>query len=526
MAPFESLRRSLSSSNLTLTASNPKDASELVSRGLGQLRRSFSGSGLVGVKGADTEDLISAEESGSWHYLVVDSGGIRERDTASYSRDSKRGGAKTRHSEGTILEIDTRRKAGWTRWLRCKDGDGWLFDVSPKDQKVRMVEVEVVCGNWQYRAIEDNIPIMQAPCPSIVKKGCRKTGKNLFTGQSLMVTHRVRPVNGKGTFLKLDDDLGWVVDFAAGKQLLQRIESPKEKVVDVCKQATAPVATLAVESQTAGPSEHGEWDYVVLESKGISMRECPVYDSAKTGKRIEEGEIVSVVERRCGDGFNFLRLLTPQGWAIDGSPGGQSSLRMCEVTVERGEWAYLVMDGRVDIRSRCSLAPSTTLHVAFHKGVLLSVKMRVKVGESMFLKLKHREGWLFEAKRGRKVLEGPIDMTDAPEGSTATVTQENGVSLSKHPSNEPVSKTAMLVLHGSRVQVEKSCEVFGQLWYKVSQPGGTLAGWATSTSLNVDFTSSNDRSQKAASNFSADRVRAAFHAPSPLCEKGGGDFVP
>ena len=38
------------------------------------------------------------------------------------------------------MQVDRRRKNGWTTFLRVKGSDDvWLFDVSPKDKKVGLL---------------------------------------------------------------------------------------------------------------------------------------------------------------------------------------------------------------------------------------------------------------------------------------------------------------------------------------------------------------------------------------------------
>merc|ERR1719476_1169578 len=95
---------------------------------------------------ASPEDGNAGEERGIWHYLVVDPHGIRARLEPRYSRGTKNNDTYFRYREGTIVTIERRRRGGWTKWLSCSEG--WLFDVSPKDKSVRMLEVDVAHGDW------------------------------------------------------------------------------------------------------------------------------------------------------------------------------------------------------------------------------------------------------------------------------------------------------------------------------------------------------------------------------------------
>jgi len=474
----------------------------------------------------DTDQTVE-EERGLWHYLVIDSAGIRERETANYSKESKRSGAFTRHQEGDIVQVELRRKAGWTKWLRCKTGDGWLFDVSPKDQKVRLVEVEVLYGKWQYQALENNVPILLAPAPGLAKKAANSLGKkkSISANQVTTVIKRIRPVNGKGSYLQLADGVGWVLDFADGKQLLQRVDGPVSRRPmpapgDDCEYTDDAVPdSQPLQLDNLGKAEFGQWDYIVLDSKGISLREQPSYNAAKNGKRIWEGEIVEVIERRRGDGIAFLKLSSPhQGWAIDGTPGVKSNLRMTEVVLEKGSWSYRVSaDKGIDIRSRCSFAADSKTKDKMNKGLLFEVKLRVQVGDSMFLKLKDKDGWAFEARKGCRVLDGPLDIHECPEGTAAKITNKDGIVLYTEPTSEKWAKTSKLVMEGSRVCVHRVFDCSGSKWARVSKPGGDMEGWANASMLQFEAdglaTKDGDGAPPVKNAFSAEQVRAAWNAP-------------
>ncbi|CAE7939080.1 unnamed protein product [Symbiodinium sp. KB8] len=74
---------------------------------------------------------------------------------------SKESSAK-RYPAGTVVEVHERLRSGWTKWLRLAEG-GWLFDISPKDRKVRMVEVEVQHGLWKFEVCTRELVHLAAP---------------------------------------------------------------------------------------------------------------------------------------------------------------------------------------------------------------------------------------------------------------------------------------------------------------------------------------------------------------------------
>jgi len=354
------------------------------------------------------------EETGEWRYLVIDPAGIRSRDDASYSEGAKRRDCP-RYREGTIVMVDRRRRSGWTQWLGLSSGDGWLFDVSPKDKTVRMIEVEVVDGSWQY---EPTVRVPVLPLPSTRAAAyLTKTiaGLHLHPFDVVFIDQRVRPIQMKGSFLRLADGRGWAMDFADGRQLMRRAFAQNEP---------APPREAGASEAAPGPSsELGEWDYVVVDSAGLSLRSGPEYSSAKVPSRLEEGMIATVVERRSGDGTTFLRLASPQGWAFDVQPGSHARLRMVQVNVERGSWHYVVVSPHgVALRSRCSYSDTSRVGAGPQKGAFLTVTERVKIGESTFLHIEG--GWIFDYKQGKKVVDGPIAAITPPPGTTMQVEAE------------------------------------------------------------------------------------------------------
>jgi len=181
------------------------------------------GLGHQSQKDASSQEDVLGEEIGLWKYLVIDPRGIRARQDAKYSKNTKCHDQESRYEEGAVVEVARRRTAGWTKWLGLKSGNGWLFDVSPKDKKVRMVEVEVIQGKWLYECIDFFVPLLDRPMISMVRKYMKaKKRTSLSEQDTVEITEKVRPLNGKGNFLRLADGRGWVLDYIEGRQVLQR----------------------------------------------------------------------------------------------------------------------------------------------------------------------------------------------------------------------------------------------------------------------------------------------------------------
>lgn len=456
-----------------------------------------------------------AEEVGTWHYLVVDTEGIRPRKDACYNKDSKRSDCP-RILEGTLHEINRIRRSGWTRWLGLASQEGWVFDISPKDNKVRMIEVEVLTGEWYYQVLEQRMPVLRQPSLQanweIVTPGLPV----VKPGESIKISERIRPVSGKGSFLRMADGSGYVLDFFNGRQLLQRslgagltedagffIGSDDDDVNDVAESlpdtafihndlsssrgyshaATTP-ALLPCGIDVGAP-ELGEWTYVVLDAAGIRMRCSPTYDAgSKLPNKLAEGELIKIVERRSGNGTTFLRLQEPRGWVFDVQPGKVNrKLRMAEVKVEHGTWLYRISASKgVALRSRCSFAEDAKTREGPKKGALVTVTRRVRVGGTMFLRVDG--SWIFDSKSGKRVAEGPIFLAACSERG-ASVRSLGGVNLRLSPTGEKWAWTQKLVVQGARVQVDKFGEVEEREWTHVFQTGG-MDGWVPSESLELD----------------------------------------
>lgn len=450
------------------------------------------------------------EEAGIWNYLVVDPSGIRPRDDASYCKDTKCKDKGNRFKEGTCIEIGRRRKAGWTYWLGLAAGGGWVFDVSPKDKKVRMIEVEMHKGEWLYEACDSKVPVIERPSLVMSQKLSKEAKTFLDVREVVTATERVRPVGSKGSYLKLADGRGWVLDFIDGRQALRRHVvragvdgSSVSSFSDGRGAPMMPYAPAGVggATQVLGAPQYGQWDYVVLDPKGMSVRAEPTYDqSEKSGQRVEEGEVVTVLEKRTGDGNTFLRLERPAGWAFDRAPGPASKgiVRLAEVKVETGVWYYrVVADRGLGIRARCSFAHNCKTIRGPEKGAVVTITQRVKIGETTFLQVKeggwlepgnnqpNQCGWIFDIKAGRKMCEGPIQVEEVPHGTVATIRNDVGVFLACSPTSLDWAQTTQLILDGGRVHVRLYCEVEGVKWAQVAKPCGTV-GWVHAFWLGIE----------------------------------------
>mmetsp|Transcript_115338 Transcript_115338/g.337189 ORF Transcript_115338/g.337189 Transcript_115338/m.337189 type:complete len:467 (-) Transcript_115338:25-1425(-) len=451
-----------------------------ISGGLDTFRR--ANSGLTPATRAEHEDYgPEAEEEGIWHYLVTDSSGIRPRKDAVYNKECKLKGS--RFSVGTVVVVDRRRRSGWTRWLSLSSGEGWLFDVSPKDRKVRMVEVEVQHGEWQYEVCADRLPVLPRPHLGAPPASAARAG------ELVTAIERVRPLVRRGAFLKLVGFDGWVVDFLDGAQTLRRARGASTEDEGDSSDKTSPSLSDAVLEEPEGKVEIGEWRYAVLDPAGVTLRSMPTYDkTTKLKSRLEEGEIVSVVERRSAPSTMFLRIEMPgrDGWAFDAQ--ADSRLRFVEVDVERGNWWYRVAcDRGVNLRSRCSTAEGSKAQMqqVIQKGALLKVGQRAKIGDTTFLRLKDESGWIFDRKDGRLAAEGPITVQPMRLAG-ATIVAERDVQLCRAPTREPWAVTKLVLLPQAKVQVATRTSVEGQFWVEVKKAGG-MEGWALADSVALDF---------------------------------------
>jgi len=511
---------------------------------LNRLQRSLSSSSLTlvgvktGPKAADADDV--PEEAGSWHYLVVDADGIRPRREPRYSKDTKMDRAE-RFKEGTTVEVSRRRRLGWTRWLGLPAGGGWLFDISPKDNMVRMVEVEFHAGSWQYQVCCDVMPVL----PRITLSSSADTGRGVMTltfSETVTVVERIRPLNSKGSFLRLADGRGYVLDFAKGRQQMQRIlpadgsaegdgaveqlppgmagsptafmhggaQAPMQSITSMAPMPSFGSSTMSsamsgfsssLASQPLlandqavhfaaelGEPEFGEWNWMVLDPKGVTLRQTPTYaSSSKLKVKVNEGEVVRVVEKRIGAGTTFLRLESPDGWAFDVQPGSTNKRqRLVEVMVECGQWYYRVRALGCQLHTRCIFSRNDALlGQPVPQGEIITVHRRVRLGSGIFLEVSGG-GWAFDAQAENSAVEGPLDLQEhsGGEDSFALVVCQGGINLHSAPTKRKDARTAMMLLQGATVQLRLSGWVDSCWWAKVCQPGG-MEGWLPMQALQV-----------------------------------------
>lgn len=509
----------------------------------------LSRSGLPQRAQANRAEDVAGEESGEWKYLVIDSNGIRAREDASYCRETKRADSHRRYKEGDIVTVDRRRTAGWTKWLRLDNGGGWLFDVSPKDKKVRLVEVEVTLRTGVYECGHERVPVLQKPFLNLALKPTYVSREAVHMDETIIVMEKVRPINSRGSFLRLADGRGWVFDSVDGFQVFDKNkewENPNSdqnvstflgaaedfpclNAEDHHSQAGDGIeAFRADETSTSatrsdflshvasddplpgvghglGRPEAGTWEYMVVDRSGISLRSSPTYDQLqKISSRIEEGAIVTVVERIPADGITFLRLAQPEGWCFDRQPGGaaKNRVRMVEVSVERGDWFYSIVAERgVGLRSRCSFSSSAKAGTGPLKGALVEISQRLRFGESTFLRLKDGSGWIFDVKKNLQVAHGPVDMEALPAYTVGTVltspslgggwfdksTSTAGVYLRSSPTGEKWAATKSFLPINSKVNASLSCEAEGVRWLFVAKGGSgmEMEGWVLAETISL-----------------------------------------
>lgn len=454
-------------------------------------RNLLSSSGLPSAKTAAEGKAVAEEEEGDWCYLVVDAAGIRARSSPSYDKTQveKRG----RHMVGEVVAIDRRRKAGWTRWLRVRDTADWLFDVSPKDNKVRMTEVEVLQGEWLYEVLQESKLASSLADVSSDRdrrdRGSRdmlswspKKGKkaqelsplsivasetaevaeqaagDLRPGDLVTVVERVRPLHSKGAYLRLAHG-GWAVDFDGRQQLRRMSDEADDKAVP------------------------GLWHYVVLDPKGITLRsKASCEKSAKLQARLEEGQLVRVTERRSDGLTTFLSVAEPSGWAFDQAKG-KAVLRMAEASVEDGEWWYHVTDDKgCGLRRTCSTSHQARCGFGPQKGALVKVVQRVQVGDTIFMRLPEGQ-WIFDRKHGKRIVAGPCQVQER-NGLISTVTASS-IQLRQAPTDEGWARTNLVMLAGAKVSVDRMVELSGVWWSFVRRSQGSMEGWTLSSGLDL-----------------------------------------
>lgn len=334
-------------------------------------------------------------------------------------------------------------------------------------------------------------------------------------------------MSGGTAFIRLADGRGWVSEMAAGHQVMRRCGVEPATVAGATPAAEpgSPASSertrsLASSSELAGGPELGEWSYVVLDPRGIALRRSATDGQGeKLGLRLAEGELVSVVERRVGNGTTFLRLDTTRGggWAFDVAArkgAGDRRIRMMEVAPESGRWEYQVCSEKgIAVRSICSMSDCCKVGKGPQRGALAPVVERVKVGETTFLRLEEG-GWIFDRRGGVLLVQGPLEIERLEE--TATLRQSKGVHLSSSPTSEKWSETKMLILHGATVRVDRLGLIDGLRWAHISKPGGSMEGWVLADTLTFEMSQATGTAALSQQQqFSAEQVRAAWFAADP-----------
>lgn len=418
--------------------------------------------GLPGLSQETSGKVGSSEETGHWHYLVTDSNGIQPRQEPMYSSKDP---TKSKRPMCSVVEICERRRCGWTKWLRVCEGE-WLFDISPKDRKVRMVEVELLKGSWDFEVCASEVKLLATP-------GAKGSNGVMKLGDCFTADEKVRPVVGRnGAFLHVAGTEHWVCDCVAGCQQLRRLEV---KVTQDDEVVSPLVIQTVVDDEEA---EVGEWRYIVLDPKGVTLRSHATYDkAAKLKERLEEGEVVEVLERREGPDTVFLRVEIPKsgntGWAFTTQPGPGSFLRLLEVEVKSCH-LYFQAQKRTALRKRCSYVDSAKVGRMVEKGQLLHVVRRLEVGGTTGLQLDTGEWLVFPKDQGIS-LEGPLEVRKM-HNEEAEVRADEAVALRKGPTELPWALTKKVLLPGSKVLAIRRAHLHGEMWMEVMQLGG-LSGW-------------------------------------------------
>lgn len=336
------------------------------------------------------------EELGSWHYLVVGRS-ITTRKVPAYDATNKTGVV---YAEGTVLPVDQRIVCAWTRWLRvCDGGDSefWLFDISPKDCRLRAVEVLREEGPWVVKAPAP-LQTMPGPLLELPKRGMPPISE----GAALTVTERLRLVGRTMELLRLDDGR-WLQDLSG-----------------------------ATGGKTRQAAEVGAWQYLALEG---GLRPCHRADDIKLsdgnqerapvsgaessaraeeaspsdrrGRSIPEGCVLQVVERRPGADALLLRL-SDGSWVPD-VVGSRHNARasLTEAEVEISPSSYVVVAARgIAIRGRPSFNEGAKIAEGPGCGETVACSESIRCGGTCFLKMANGRGWLFDVNRhGKRVMD-------------------------------------------------------------------------------------------------------------------------
>jgi hypothetical protein len=322
------------------------------------------------------------EEAGSWTYLVVDARGITMRQAPAYDCSFKC--EDRRLAEGQLVRADRRLVRGWTRWLRIKGSGEWVFDVSPKNAQVRLVEVVCEAGSWEYHAT-CSTPVLHAP--SLVQAATRAcSSAALLSGDVVTVTEHYRLVGRAATFLKLLGGRGWLYYAGAGDG-----GDAKSRLVPPLP---APDKALSI----VAPS-----DYIVIDPLGVDVWRIDRNSSVQGSpvRRLREGEVCACTERRCTE-WGLMVRLSDGLWAAEYVwRGGSFYQAMVNVAVERGgHWIYRVTGQSVDLRAPSSFERTVAAAVDRpRQGDHVEIAERMTCGIMHFLKLADGRGWIYDSRQ-------------------------------------------------------------------------------------------------------------------------------
>ena len=406
--------------------------------------------GVGGASGGASGEGLSEDsrevEAGVWHYLVVVPKGVRPRHSATYDKAAKLPGKSTRYLEGAIVRVDTRVRVGWTKFLKLEGAPGWLFDVSPEDRSVRLVEVDLEHGNWEYEVVSlSGVRVhatpMRAASAAVVKKTSGRGGGGggaggllLAAGDVVSVSERMRPVptasSAAGTavsavtgfggpsatsssaapmgFLKLNDGRGWVAEASEGGA-----------------RAVVPWTGVSSSSVMAAGGNRGGAEGSLTGGGGGGVVKGNGKRSSSVG---QFGEAATLWGGEAEDGYAPL---AGEGEADQGR-GGTCSFG---VSGERGDWTYLVLDPKgISPRKGPTYDKSAKLKgEKLSEGEVVRVVERLLIGGDIggghFLRLAGGRGWVFDvpptAKTAVRMQEVRVEKGDF----RYLVTAERGVAL-------------------------------------------------------------------------------------------------
>lgn len=346
------------------------------------------------------------EEDGLWHYLVIDKDGIEPRRVASFEKEFK---AEGHYKEGSVHAVTRRLRRGWTYWLLLRDQPEWVFDVSPADKSLCMVEVAVEEGTWDYTALTVSEVLARPSYEAPLSAGARGQRRSSASGapplqqdEVFCVVKRVATTGGWQRFLEISNGRGWVSEYVDGARA-------------VCLRTISTADALPGTNQA---SEMGAWDYIVIDStSAISLLDGPLLraNPVRRDPPLQEGDTLRAYERVSTE-WSATLLRTETSWVCDTAWAPKPRRVMMQVAVERGSWLYRIVSPMgVAIRSRCSFAQSAKSEYGPNCGEFVRISERVRVGETAFLRIQDTDGWIFDVKNGAAV----CTIVDVDDGNPA-----------------------------------------------------------------------------------------------------------